>query len=70
MDSTELIDAIAGGETSSSEISDYIKGLLHTKASEKVASLKPSVAADLFGAEDEEETVEEPEVTQEPEEEE
>ena len=70
MDSTELIDAIAGGETSSSEISDYIKGLLHTKASEKVASLKPSVAAGLFGAEDEEETVEEPEVTQEPEEEE
>ena len=70
MDSTELIDAIAGGETSSSEISDYIKGLLHTKASEKVASLKPSVASDLFGAEDEEETVEEPEVTQEPEEEE
>lgn len=70
MDSTELIDAIAGGETSSSEISDYIKGLLHAKASEKVSSLKPSVAADLFGAEDEEETVEEPEVTQEPEEEE
>jgi len=71
MDSAELIDVIAGGETSSSEISDYIKGLLHTKASEKVASLKPSVAAGLFGAEDEEEeTIEEPEVTQEPEEEE
>ena len=70
MDSAELIDVIAGGENSSSEISDYIKGLLHTKASEKVASLKPSVAAGLFGVEDEEETIEEPEVTQEPEEEE
>ena len=70
MDSTELIDAIAGGETSSSEISDYIKGLLHTKASEKVSNLKPEIAASLFGAEEEEETLEEPEVTQEPEEEE
>jgi len=70
MDSAELIDVIASGETSSSEISDYIKGLLHTKASEKVASLKPSVAAGLFGAEEDGEEIEEPEVTQEPEEEE
>ena len=65
MDSAELIDVIAGGENSSAEISDFIKGLLHTKASERVNSLKPEIAAGIFGAEDEEETVEEPEVTQE-----
>jgi len=49
MDSAELIDKIVGGDASSLEVSDYIKGLLYTKAGEKVDSLKPEVSAGLFG---------------------
>jgi len=51
MDSAELIDMVVS-DAPSSEISDYIKGLLFAKASEKVDALKPEVAAGLFGAED------------------
>jgi hypothetical protein len=51
MDSAELIDMVVS-DAPSSEVSDYIKGLLFAKASEKVDALKPEVAAGLFGAED------------------
>lgn len=50
MDSAELIDMVVS-DAPSSEVSDYIKGLLFAKASEKVDALKPEVAAGLFGAE-------------------
>lgn len=50
MDPAELVDMVVS-DAPSSEISDYIKSLLHTKASEKVDGLKPEVAAGLFGAE-------------------
>jgi hypothetical protein len=49
MDSAELIDKIVGGDASSLEVSDYIKGLLYTKSGEKVDALKPEVSAGLFG---------------------
>lgn len=61
MESAELVDKIVGGETSASDVSDYIKGLLYTKSGEKVDALKPEVAAGLFGDKPEE-PEEEPEV--------
>lgn len=66
MESAELVDKIVGGDTSASDVSDYIKGLLYTKAGEKVDALKPEIAAGLFGdkpevSEEEPETEEEPE---------
>ena len=78
MESAELVDKIVGGDTSASDISDYIKGLLYNKAGEKVDALKPEVAAGLFGdkpevseeepeVEAEVETEVEPETEEEPE---
>lgn len=54
MDSTEFIDMVVS-DAPSSEISDYIKGLLFAKSSEVVDSLKPQIAAGLFGGNEEEE---------------
>jgi hypothetical protein len=64
MDSAELIDMVVS-DAPSSEISDYIKGLLLAKASEKVDALKPAVAAGLFGAEDQTEGEDEVETEEE-----
>jgi len=64
MDSAELIDMVVS-DAPSSEISDYIKGLLFAKASEKVDALKPEVAAGLFGAEDTDEVEDEIETEEE-----
>jgi hypothetical protein len=58
MDSAELIDMVVS-DAPSSEISDYIKSLLFAKSSEKVNSLKPEVAAGLFGSEESENETEE-----------
>lgn len=49
MDSAELVDKIVGGDVASSDISDYIKGLLFNKSGDKVDALKPEVATGLFG---------------------
>jgi hypothetical protein len=64
MDSAELIDMVVS-DAPSSEVSDYIKSLLFTKASEKVDALKPEVSAGLFGAEDENEVEDEIETEEE-----
>lgn len=47
----ELIDLIVSDE-SPSQISDKIKDLLFVKASEKVDSVKPEIAATFFNSED------------------
>lgn len=47
-----IIDLIAT-DSSPSDISDGIKSLLFMKASERIQSLKPSVASSLFGGSDE-----------------
>ena len=44
----ELLDMIATDE-SPSQVSDKIKELLYTKASEKIDEFKPTVAMSLFG---------------------
>ncbi len=59
MDSAELINMMVG-DASSSEVSDYIKGVLYSKAGEKVDAMRPEVAAGLFG--------DKPEVPEQPEE--
>lgn len=71
MDSAELVDMMTS-DASASDISDYIKGLLYTKSTEKVDALRPQVAASLFGSEVEQEPEEvetevEPETEEEPE---
>ena len=48
----DLMDMIIADE-SPSEISDKIKDILFSKASEKVDSLRPEVAKSVFGDEDE-----------------
>jgi hypothetical protein len=53
MESAELVDMIVS-DAKSSEISDYIKNILHTKSSEKIDELKPAVAVGLFGQSEEE----------------
>lgn len=47
MDST-LVDKIIAGD-SAFEISDYIKNTLYGKTSEKIDSLKPEIASQIFG---------------------
>lgn len=59
MDSAELINMMVG-DASPSEVSDYIKGVLYSKAGEKVDAMRPEVAAGLFG--------DKPEVPEQPEE--
>jgi hypothetical protein len=46
----DLITMIVNGETPS-DVSDKIKELLYMRAAEKVESLKPEVAASVFGDE-------------------
>jgi hypothetical protein len=46
----ELIDLIATQQPAS-EISDRIKNILFAKASEKIDSIRPEVAASMFGDE-------------------
>jgi hypothetical protein len=48
----DLLDMIAADE-SPSNISDKIKDLLFTKASEKIDEFRPAVATDMFGQEEE-----------------
>jgi len=50
----ELLDMIATDQ-SPNDISDQIKNILFTKASEKVEDLKPGIAASLFNDPSEEE---------------
>jgi hypothetical protein len=49
----DLMDMIATDE-SPSQISDKIKELLFTKASEKIDGLRPAVANSMFSQEEEE----------------
>ncbi len=44
----EIVDLIAV-DSSAAEISDKIKDLLYTKATERVDNLKPEVASSMFG---------------------
>ena len=46
----ELIDLIATN-SSASEVTDKIKGLLFAKAAERVDSARPHVASTMFGGE-------------------
>ncbi len=64
IDMDDLMDAIVAAD-SPSKVSDAIKDMLYAKTAEKVDSLKPEMAASLFGQQDEIE-VEEPEVNDEP----
>ena len=50
----ELIDMIVSDE-SPSQVSDKIKEILFAKAGEKVDSMRPEVANNLFGTDNEEE---------------
>ena len=47
----ELIDLIATN-ASASDVSDRIKEILYAKASDRVDSARPYVAASMFGGED------------------
>ena len=63
----ELMDMIIA-DKSPSQISDRIKDMLFAKTADKVDSLKPEIAASLFGnneveVEEPEETIEQPEAT-------
>ncbi len=67
IDMDDLMDAIVAND-SPSKVSDAIKDLLYTKTADKVDSLKPEIAASLFGnneveVEEPEETIEQPEAT-------
>lgn len=50
----DLLDMIASDD-SASQISDKIKELLFTKASEKIDGFRPEVANSMFDREDQEE---------------
>ena len=69
MDPT-LVDKISAGD-SAAEISDYIKDTLFAKSSAKIENVRPEVAAQLFGdnEEDSTEDVETPDEEETPEEE-
>tara|TARA_B100000131_G_scaffold252461_1_gene246263 strand:+ start:507 stop:701 length:195 start_codon:yes stop_codon:yes gene_type:complete len=60
-----IIDLIAQ-DSKASDISDQIKDVLYTKASEKIEAIRPDVAGSIFA---EPETETEQEVDQEPEQE-
>ena len=53
------MDMLVSGESSPAEVSDKIKEILYTKASEKVDSVRPQVANRLFGDEEPNEVVDE-----------
>ena len=44
----EIVDLIAV-DSSAAEVSDNIKDLLYTKATERIDNLKPEVASSMFG---------------------
>jgi len=50
----DLLDMIIADE-SPSQVSDKIKELLFTKSAEKIDAFRPTVAANMFSYEDEEE---------------
>lgn len=49
------MDMLVSGESSPAEVSDKIKEILYTKASDKVDSVKPQIAGSIFGDEEAEE---------------
>ena len=53
------MDMLVSGESSPTEVSDKIKEILYTKASEKVDSVKPKIAGGIFGDEEPNEVVDE-----------
>jgi len=53
------MDMLVSGESSPAEVSDKIKEILYTKASEKVDSVKPQIAGSIFGDEESNEVVDE-----------
>ena len=53
------MDMLVSGESSPTEVSDKIKEILYTKASEKVDSVKPQIAGGIFGDEEPNEVVDE-----------
>ena len=53
------MDMLVSGESSPAEVSDKIKEILYTKASEKVDSVRPQVSNGLFGDEEPNEVVDE-----------
>ena len=63
------MDMLVSGESSPAEVSDKIKEILYTKASDKVDSVKPQVAGGLFGDEEPNEVVDEVESEEDEEEE-
>ena len=64
------MDMLVSGESSPAEVSDKIKEILYTKASEKVDTVKTQVGSSLFGDEQPDEVVDELEVESEEDEEE
>tara|TARA_R100000353_G_C6488870_1_gene191219 strand:+ start:468 stop:701 length:234 start_codon:yes stop_codon:yes gene_type:complete len=44
----ELMDLMVSDEPSSAQISDKIKDILFSKSAEKVAAMRPKVAASIF----------------------
>tara|TARA_B100000035_G_scaffold81548_1_gene68396 strand:+ start:166 stop:387 length:222 start_codon:yes stop_codon:yes gene_type:complete len=55
----DLMDMLVSGESSPAEVSDKIKEILYTKASDKVDSVKPQIAGSIFGDEEPNEVVDE-----------
>ena len=55
----ELVDLIAT-DASASDVSDKIKDALMAKASERIDALRPEVASNVFDAEEEEVSDEQP----------
>ncbi len=53
------MDMLVSGESSPAEVSDKIKEILYTKASDKVDSVKPQIAGSIFGDEEPNEVVDE-----------
>lgn len=53
------MDMLVSGESSPAEVSDKIKEILYTKASEKVDSVRPEIANGIFGDEEPNEVVDE-----------
>ena len=65
----ELVNMIAT-DASAADVSDQIKDLLYVKSAKKIDDLRPTAAANLFGAETQPEVEVETEVETQPEEEE
>ena len=61
----DIIDLIAT-DSAASEVTDKLKDILFTKSAERIESQRPNISASMFD-EPENEVVEEPESTEEPE---